>query len=62
MKALVEKTFAFVELVWSVYVVDNKPDVSDVLYIILYLVHISKLLLCRPIEDEEPSDPDGEEI
>ena len=27
MKVLVEKTFAFVELVWSSYVVDNKPDI-----------------------------------
>ena len=31
------------------------------MYILLYLVHISMLLLiaCRPIEDEEPSETDG---
>ena len=29
-KVLVKKTFAFVELLWSAYVDENKPDVSIV--------------------------------
>ena len=31
-----EKTFVFVEHVWSAYVDDNKPDIRHVSYIILY--------------------------
>ena len=46
MKVLVEKKFAFVEFVWSAYILDNKTDIRYVSYIILYLVHMSKLLYC----------------
>ena len=40
MKVLVKKTFAFVELLWSAYVDDNKPDVRSVLYDILWLLYV----------------------
>ena len=40
MKVLVEKTFKFVELVWTAYVDDNKPDIRYVSYIILYFIYV----------------------
>ena len=39
-KVLVKKTFTFVELLWSAYVDDNKPDVRSVLYDILWLLYV----------------------
>ena len=45
MKVLVEKTFTFVELVWSTYIDDNKADIRHVSYIILYFTHV-KLVYC----------------
>jgi hypothetical protein len=56
MKVLVEKTFKFVELVWTAYVDDNKPDIRYVSYITLYF----KFFIFREIEDEETGDLDGE--
>ena len=60
MKVLVEKMFKFVELVWSVYISDNKPDIRYISCITLCTYQF--YVVFRPIEDEEPSDTDGEEV
>ena len=44
MKVLVEKTFKFVELVWTAYVDDNTPDIRYVSYIILYFIYYVKIV------------------
>ena len=45
MKVLVEKTFVFVEHLWSVYVVDNKPYIRYV-YLTVLGTHINVVTYC----------------
>ena len=56
MKVLVEKKFAFVELVWSAYIVNK----SDIMYVSYYHTVLGTCVVSRPIEDEESSDSDRE--
>ena len=52
-----DKTYTFVDLIWTAYVTQNKTDIRY-----CTVVAISSLLLTfRPLFDEEVSETDGEE-
>ena len=40
MKVLVGKTFMYVDLVWSMYIEHNKPDIRQVLFTLYNVVYI----------------------
>ena len=57
-----DKTFLFIEVVWSAYVAENKTDIRYIDTVLCSLCRCHIIITFRHVKDDEPSDSEVESI